>query len=217
MVELKPLNIKPQREIDSALRDDVRLLGDQLGNALRSQVSNEFFNTVERVRLAAKGARAGNQQDTQALQQVLAELPAESMLALTRAFTQFLALANIAEQHHQIRCTRQALRSGEPVDHSLHQGLTRLLESGIEPERLHKTVCNLAIELVLTAHPTEVTRRTLLQKYNRVASILGQRDRSDLTPEERLLLEEDLQREIISIWETDEIRRHHITPEEEAR
>jgi len=210
-------DLSPQEEIDSALRDDVRLLGDLLGTTLRSQVSSEFYDTVERIRLAAKGARAGSPDDSILLEQALAKLPAPTLLALARAFTQFLALANIAEQHHQVRCNRRALRAGEPLAHSVSEGINRLLESGIEPEKLYQSVCDLSIELVLTAHPTEVTRRTLLQKYNRIAETLGQRDRLDLTPEERVELVEALQREIVSIWETDEVRRHHISPVEEAR
>lgn len=217
MAEPNYLSPQPQDEIDSALRDDVRLLGDLLGETLRSQVSEEFFSTVERVRLASKGARAGSMADARKLEKTLAKLPAETILALARAFTQFLGLANIAEQHHQVRCNRRALRAGEPLDHSVHDGLVRLLESGIDADHLYSTVCNLQIELVLTAHPTEVTRRTLLQKYNRVAETLAQRDRLDLTPEERLELVEALRREIVAIWETDEVRRHQITPVQEAR
>ncbi len=206
-------------ELDAHLREDVRLLGDLLGEALRTQVAGDFYHTVEEVRQYAKGARAGNRRDAQALLDRLAALPAPQMLLLARAFTQFLNLANIAEQNHQVRCHRENLRRGGPFEPalSLDQALERLVNAGVGGDRLFETVCRLDIELVLTAHPTEVTRRTLLQKYNRIAEILSERDRADLTPTEVEELVDGLRREIIAIWETDEVRRHRITPVDEAR
>jgi len=206
----------PLDELDARLRDDVRLLGDLLGAALRSQVGEAFYQTAEQVRQFAKGARGGSVSDALALEQALSALSAEQMLALARAFTQFLNLANIAEQHHQVRCHREALRRGERTE-TVDYAIRDLIDSGITQDRLFDAVCNLEIELVLTAHPTEVSRRTLLQKYNRIADCLAQRDRRDLTPEEDVSLIETLGQEIIAIWETDEIRRLRITPVEEAR
>ncbi len=209
----------PLQDVDAPLRDDVRLLGALLGETLKSQVGKDFFDTVEEVRNLSKGARAGSTPDAEALVGKLAQLPADEMLPLARAFTQFLKLANIAEQHHQVRRNRDALRSGvsHPFGVSLDDVISKLTKKSITPEQIFDAACGLDIELVLTAHPTEVTRRTLLQKYNRIADILAERDRDDLIPSEEKKLAEDLRREIISIWETDEVRRHRITPEEEAR
>jgi phosphoenolpyruvate carboxylase len=159
----------PLQDVDAPLRDDVRLLGTLLGETLKSQVGEEFFDTVEEVRNFSKGARAGSTPDAEALVDKLAQLPADEMLPLARAFTQFLKLANIAEQHHQVRRNRDALRSGvsHPFGVSLDDVISNLTKKSITPEQIFDTACGLDIELVLTAHPTEVTRRTLLQKYNR--------------------------------------------------
>ena len=113
----------------------------------------------------------------------------DDALPVARAFAHFLHLANIAEQHHRVRgagartsATRRRRRSAGRA-RTASRGCSA---AGITPDRLHEAVCALQIELVLTAHPTEVARRTLVQKHNRIAAALAQRDRPDLTaPEQR--------------------------------
>src|SRR6185503_6266090 len=114
----------------------------------------------------------------------------------------FLNLANIAEQHHRIRRRREYQRAPDarPQRGSCMDSFASLRASGFSAERLHAAVCKLRIELVLTAHPTEIARRTLVQKYNRIAEALMTRDRSDLTLAERDELIAGLRREITSAW-----------------
>jgi phosphoenolpyruvate carboxylase len=201
------------------LRDDVRLLGELLGDTLRRHAGAGIFGTVERVRALAKSGRAGHDEDFRVLADELASMPLDDAVPVARAFAQFLHLANVAEQHHRIRRRRAYQRdpAAGAQEGSCEEGFARLIASGMSADRLHEAVCALQIELVLTAHPTEVARRTLVQKYNRIARTLAMRDRPDLTPPEREDLTARLQREIESAWATNEIRDRPPTPLDEVR
>ncbi len=202
-----------------ALRQDVRLLGDLLGETLRTHAGEALFDRVEHVRALAKRARAGNDRDFAELASVLGDLPVESAIPLARAFTHFLNLANVAEQHHRVRRRRAYLQDADaaPQRGSCADTFARLIAGGVSREQLHEAVCALRIELVLTAHPTEVSRRTLIHKYNRIAGLLAERDRRDLTAPEQDDLRTALRREIVSAWETDEVRLQRPTPLDEVR
>lgn len=202
----------------SALREDIRELGDLLGATLREQGGQALFDTVERVRGLAKAARAGEEAASKELERSLAQLPPEQVAPVARAFSQFLNLANIAEQHHRVRRSREWALEPEasPLFGSLAETIPRLAHK-IDPDQLYEAVCNLDINLVLTAHPTEIQRRTLLQKYNRIAALLDNRDRFGQTPTEKADTKLALKREITAAWHTDEIRRKRPTPQDEAR
>jgi phosphoenolpyruvate carboxylase len=201
------------------LRQDVRLLGDLLGDTLRTHAGEQLYERVEHVRALAKSARAGADGDFATLAASLRELPIEAALPLARAFTHFLNLANVAEQHHRIRRRRAYLRdpNAAPQRGSCVETFSRLIADGVPPERLYEGVCALDIELVLTAHPTEVSRRTLIHKYNRVAALLDAHDRPDATVPEREEVIAALRREIETAWETDEVRQKKPTPLDEVR
>ena len=203
---------------DAALREDIRELGDLLGATLREQGGRELYETVERVRSLAKAARAGDEAASQELERVLYQLPPDQVTPVARAFSQFLNLANIAEQHHRVRRSREWARTPEaaPVLGSLAETIPRLSRE-LDPETLYDTVCSLDINLVLTAHPTEVQRRTMLQKYNHIAELLDNRDRFGQTPDEVAETRRALKREITAAWHSDEVRRRRPTPQDEAR
>jgi phosphoenolpyruvate carboxylase len=200
---------------DERARDDVRLLGDLLGEVLRAQEGPALFELVEQVRALAKRGRSGSALDAEALRNLLAALPTDEALPLARAFAHFLALTNIAEQHHRVRRRRERRRVPGSVSPTA-QAFARFLEGGVTPELLHKTVSGLHVELVLTAHPTQAMRRTLLEKHRRIAALLQLRDRPDLLPEEHQQALQDLRREVLAIWQTDELRRRRPTPVDEA-
>ncbi|HXD20883.1 MAG TPA: phosphoenolpyruvate carboxylase [Vicinamibacterales bacterium] len=215
------------------LRDDVRLLGDLLGETLRAHGGEQLFETVERVRSLSKASRAGDARagaggdsasagadgPFRELASLLATLPVESATPLARAFAHFLNLANVAEQHHRIRRRRAYLAdpASRPQAGSCQETFERLVAAGIAPGELFEAVCTLRIELVLTAHPTEVSRRTLIHKYNRIAQLLAERDHVDLTVPEREAVTEALRREVVSAWETDEVRHDRPSPLDEVR
>jgi phosphoenolpyruvate carboxylase len=201
--------------VDERARDDVRLLGDLLGEVLRAQEGPALYELVEQVRALAKRGRSGSALDAEALRSLLATLPTEEALPLARAFAHFLALTNIAEQHHRVRRRRERRRAPGAVSPTA-QAFARFLEGGASADLLHKTVSALHVELVLTAHPTQAMRRTLLEKHRRIAALLQLRDRPDLLPEEHQQAMQDLRREVLAIWQTDELRRRRPTPVDEA-
>jgi phosphoenolpyruvate carboxylase len=200
------------------LRDDVHLLGELLGRVLQRHGGDGLFDRVERVRSLAKSA-SDNNDDFDRLADLLAGTDIESALPLARAFGHFLQLANIAEQHHRIRRRRDHARDPRrrPQRGSCDEAFARLIGEGVAPADLAGTVCEMRVELVLTAHPTEIARRTVVQQYNRIAALLAFRDRTDLTPQEREESLEALHREIATAWQTDEVRRTAVSPLDEVR
>ncbi|AHL76344.1 phosphoenolpyruvate carboxylase [Stutzerimonas stutzeri] len=203
-------------KIDARLRENVHLLGELLGNTIREQHGVAFLDKIERVRKGAKGARRGSAEGARLLQETLDGLADDELLPMTRAFNQFLNLANIAEQYHQVR----RRRPGEPAPSEigvLGGLLERLKGESFGQEFLARQVGRLEIELVLTAHPTEVSRRTLIQKYDAIAAQLAARDHTDLGTAELARIELRLQRLIAEAWHTEEIRRSRPTPVEEAK
>jgi phosphoenolpyruvate carboxylase len=200
------------------LHADVRLLGELLGATLREQEGDSLFETVERVRALAKDARAGRVAREE-LTRTLQGLSVPESLTVARAFAHFLGLANIAEQHHRIRRRRDYQRApGQgPQRGSLAESFPRLLAAGVSPAALREAVESLRVELVITAHPTEVVRRTVRRTQRRIAELLASRDRTDLTPGEREELTRALAAEVTTLWLTHEVRREAPTPFEEVK
>ncbi|WP_281647890.1 phosphoenolpyruvate carboxylase [Parendozoicomonas sp. Alg238-R29] len=198
----------------AVLRQNVHLMGKLLGNSIKGQLGDDFLEKIEQIRHLSKTARAGDQEAQQELLDFLHSLSDHELLPVTRAFTQFLNLANIAEQYHTV--SRHREKFGNTLD-SLDELFTRLLEQGVDAEAIHQHVENMEVELVLTAHPTEVTRRTVIQKFNGITRCLARLDRDDLLPRERIETENRLQQLVSQIWHTREIRDRRPTPEDESR
>ena len=200
------------------LRDDVRMLGEMLGQTLRDRGGPWLLETVERVRGLSKASHRSHERDLDELSELLGSLPVERAVPVARAFAHFLTLANIAEQHQRVRRRRDYQRDPQatPQPGSFDETLRRLLAVGTSPDALHDAVASLHIELVLTAHPTTIMRRTLAHKQRRIGDALLRQDRPDLTHEERIEIDQALRREIAGMWETDEIRPQRPTPVEEA-
>ena len=204
--------------IDAPLRDDVRLLGNLLGETLKQHHSDTLFEQVETIRSLAKRARDGNQKAEQELEQLLASLADEDTLPLTRAFTHFLNFANIAEQYHVVRQRRQLeIKANGRHPNPLHNLFERFKAGEISPDALYQQVSALKIELVLTAHPTEVSRRSLIQKYDQINDCLSDLDQRKLTPSEQRRTLEQLKQMVSAAWQTDEIRQHRPSPIDEAK
>jgi phosphoenolpyruvate carboxylase len=208
-----------KREDQIPLREDVRLLGSLLGKTLREQVDEAFYQRIEQIRSLSKSVRQNNDFEAEAnLHALIRSLSDEETLLLARAFGQFLNLANIAENYHTIRSHRNTTENALSEQlNEFEELLPSLLEKGIDKQTIIGTLTNMEIELVLTAHPTEVKRRTLIQKYGGVSDELAKRDRINLTPYEREEVRKHLETLITSIWQTDEIRRVRPTPVEEAK
>ncbi|UQI32224.1 phosphoenolpyruvate carboxylase [Pseudomonas bijieensis] len=201
-------------DIDARLREDVHLLGELLGNTIREQYGDTFLDKIEQIRKGAKADRRGSV-DAE-LSASLNQLSEDELLPVARAFNQFLNLANIAEQYQLIH--RREESQPQPFEaRVLPELLARLRAEGHGAEALARQLGRLEIELVLTAHPTEVARRTLIQKYDAIAAQLAAQDHRDLTSAERAQIHERLQRLIAEAWHTEEIRRTRPTPVDEAK
>ncbi len=200
-------------DIDLRLREDVHLLGELLGETIRQQHGEAFLQKIEDIRHSAKADRRGQ---GERLSSTLGDLAEEDLLPVARAFNQFLNLANIAEQYQLIR--RRDADQPEPFEaRVLPELLARLKAAGHGNDELARQLARLNIELVLTAHPTEVARRTLIQKYDAIAAQLAAQDHRDLVPGERQQVRERLRRLIAEAWHTEEIRRTRPTPVDEAK
>jgi phosphoenolpyruvate carboxylase len=212
---------KTSADPHKALRDDVRLLGEILGETLRRQEGQQLFERVERVRALAKRARHGaaDGDGFEALAAELRTMPVASALPIARSFAHFLNLANVAEQYHRVRRRRAYQRDprAKPQPASVEEALPRLLSSGVSADVLHRAATGLGIELVMTAHPTEIMRRSLQHKYGRIADALATLDHSDVTCLERETSIETMRREITAAWETEEVRRERPSPLDEVR
>lgn len=203
-------------KIDARLREDVHLLGELLGDTIRNQRGEAFVDKIELIRKGAKAGRKGSLAGEQQLRDTLASLADDELLPVARAFNQFLNLANIAEQYHRIR--RRRPDEAQPFENRvLDELLQRLKADGHQPDQLARQLGRLEIELVLTAHPTEVARRTLIQKYDAIAAQLAALDHSDLAAGEREQAQLKLRRLIAEAWHTEEIRRSRPSPVDEAK
>ncbi|WP_439851945.1 phosphoenolpyruvate carboxylase [Pseudomonas syringae] len=203
-------------DIDARLREDVHLLGELLGNTIREQRGAEFLDKIERIRKGAKAGRRGSAEGAEQLSSSVDSLGDDELLPVARAFNQFLNLANIAEQY-QLMHRRDDSQPLPFESRVLPELLDRLKAEGHTPDALARHLSKLQIELVLTAHPTEVARRTLIQKYDAIAAQLAALDHRDLNSAEREQTTARLQRLIAEAWHTEEIRRIRPTPVDEAK
>lgn len=203
-------------DLHESLRDNVRVLGDSLGRTIADDQGTAFVDKIETIRDFAKRGRQGDQQARRELIEYLRRLPDRDLLPVTRAFNQFLNLANIAEQHYRARFRRvEDYKPGsQPV---LGELLARAQKEGNSPRKLVETLAGMRVELVLTAHPTEVIRRTLIQKYDAIDECLASIESSLDYPEKAHRVHGRLEELISQAWHTDEIRHERPSPVDEAK
>jgi phosphoenolpyruvate carboxylase len=200
------------------LGQDIQLLGEVLGEVLRSHEGPTLYALVEQVRALSKSARGGDLQAHGQLLALIHSLSVDDMHRVARAFAHFLNLSNIAEQQHRVRRRRQYQAQGaSPQRGSIDDCFGRLIAAGVEPAAIAKSVCELRVELVLTAHPTEVRRRTVQQQHQALAWLLRSRDLLKLTPPELAKNRAELLRVVSACWATDDVRLRRPTPEDEVR
>ncbi|WP_375056861.1 phosphoenolpyruvate carboxylase [Zobellella sp. DQSA1] len=196
----------------AALRANVGLLGQLLGDTIKAHHGQAFLDKIETIRQLAKSARQGNQDDQQQLLSTLKNLSDDELLPVARAFSQFLNLANVAEQFHTI--SREYQHSAGPSP--LHQVFERLKGADIDDNRIKEAVAALDIELVLTAHPTEVTRRTFIHKHVQLNDCLAALE-LDLPEPEKAEILTRVEQLIAQAWHSNEIRSLRPTPVDEAK
>jgi phosphoenolpyruvate carboxylase len=203
-------------ESDQPLREDVSLLGRLVGDMLTDQLGQSFFSLLEQVRACAIARREGETERLVELSALLSDLPTTAALDLVRAFSSYFQLVNIAEQVHRIRRRRlhQAADAG-PQPGSIRDTLERLKAEGLSPDRLRASLRRLLLEPVFTAHPTEATRRTMLEKEQRIVRLLIERLDAGQTPQEERARRAQIRMHITAAWQTAEYSEVRPSVEQE--
>ena len=208
----------PLPDKDQPLRDDIRLLGRLLGDTVREQEGVATFERVEEIRrLALRFHRDDDPAARVEMTELLHGLSRERTNQVVRAFSYFSHLANIAEDQHHIRRARAHARAGAPPrEGRLAFSLQRALAAGIDARRLGKFFAGAQVRPVLTAHPTEVQRKSILDCQWKIARLLDERDRTELSPEEQAEHAEALRRAVLRLWQTRMLRRAKLSVMDEV-
>jgi phosphoenolpyruvate carboxylase len=183
-----------------------------LGTVLVEQEGADVFEAEERIRLLARDARGTG--DVGAVRKAVRTLSPRDQPKVLRAFALYFQLANIAEQHHRLRRRRQYAAEPRAPRESLAEAFERL--AAVDPDELRERASRLSLELVLTAHPTEATRRTILLAHVRIARLLAALDAAEIQPE-RERIEDALSEQITILWQTDEVRQGRPRVADEIR
>lgn len=202
------------------LRRDVKLLGQILGEILVSHGGTELLDKVEKIRIMCKTLRTQFDQDIYSeLKQEITNLSSPMRKQVIRAFSMYFHLINIAEQNHRIRRKRQYHLEDDTIvqPDSIESAILSLKENNISENMIQDVLNKLSLELVITAHPTEAAKRSILEIQQRIAVILKKLDLPLLTKRERQKLEESLFNEVTILWQTDELRHNKPTVLDEVR
>lgn len=205
---------------NNLLRRDIRFLGNILGEVLVHQGGNELLHIVEQIRELSKSLRANFVPELfNELKTKINSLEPDSRHQVIRAFAIYFQLVNIAEQNHRIRRKRDYERSaGNDVQPgSIEDVVGQLKKRNIPSSEVQEILEGISLELVMTAHPTEATRRAVLDIHQRIAKDVIELDNPSLTYREREKLREKLLNEVLTLWQTDELRDRKPTVLDEVR
>ena len=199
--------------MDIALRNDIRRLGTQLGAALVRQHGPQLLQRVEQVRTMARGLRR-DEESGAALAEVLDDFEVVEAIHLVRAFTVYFHLANTAEQVHRIEDLNA---DGFAGSHRFAETVDKLLELGIDRSEIVAATRSADLRPVFTAHPTEASRRSILDKLTEIAVLIERRCEAGCGPADQHRIDRRVDELIDAIWQTDELRRERPDPVDEAR
>ena len=207
---------RPQSDSAEPLRHDIRLLGRLLGEVIAECEGKRVFDTIETLRrTAVKFRREGNAADGKLLEQRVKRLEGSDPNSVARAFSYFLHLANIAEDRDQNRRQRaRALTGDAPARGSLRDAVQTLAGHGVSPARIRRLLAEACVMPVLTAHPTEVQRKSTLDVHREIAAALAQRDTPQL-PDELAELDAALLGRVATLWQTRMLRYTRLTVADE--
>lgn len=200
-------------EEDTRLRNDIRLLGRILGDTVRDQEGADVFDLVERIRQTSiRFHRDDDEPARRELELILDSMSISQTVRIIRAFSYFSHLANIAEDHNNIRQMRERSKAGgAPKPGTLALTLVHARAAGIGADRLREFFASAVVSPVLTAHPTEVRRKSTFNREIEIAALLDRRERMQLTPPEVVANDEALRRAVITLWQTNLLRRTRLT------
>ena len=221
---------KPVRKTDKDLPliEDIRLLGRILGDVIREQEGEAEFELIEQVRqLSVSFRRDADEAADKALKKLLKNLSSDQTVSVIRAFTYFSHLANLAEDRHHIRRRAVHERAGNTQEGSIEVALARLRWAGISSETVAQTLAKAYVSPVLTAHPTEVQRQSILTAERSIAQLLAEREdiqiraqlynsaKDALTPRELAHNEAQLRARVAQLWQTRLLRYSKLTVADE--
>lgn len=208
--------IRPQSHTAEPLRDDIRLLGRLLGEVIQACEGERVFDTIETLRrTAVRFRREGNKADGKLLEQRVKRLRGNDPNSVARAFSYFLHLSNIAEDRDQNRAQRDyALTNDTPARGSLREAVDLLEAQGVSTADIRRLLAEACVMPVLTAHPTEVQRKSTLDVHREIASALLQRE-GRLTAQEIADLDMTLLGRIATLWQTRMLRYTRLTVSDE--
>jgi phosphoenolpyruvate carboxylase len=199
-------------EEDARLRNDIRLLGRILGDTVRDQEGADVFELVERIRQTSiRFHRDEDRLARRELETMLDSMSIAETVRIVRAFSYFSHLANIAEDQNNIRQMRARGLAAPPRLSPLAQTLAHAREAGFGAADLRRFFKDALVSPVLTAHPTEVRRKSTMDREMEIAALLDRRERVQLTPEETEACDELLRREVLTLWQTNLQRRTKLT------
>ncbi len=217
-----------KRDSERPLVEDIRLLGRILGDVIRVQEGTEAYELVEQIRkLSVAFRRDADQEADKALKKLLKSLPGDRAVSVIRAFTYFSHLANLAEDRHHIRRRAIHERAGHTQEGSIDVALQRLRWAGITPRSISDMLATSYVSPVLTAHPTEVQRKSILDAERDIAHLLTERDaikaraaavnaaKDALTPKELAANELQMRARVMQLWQTRLLRFTKLTVADE--
>ena len=201
------------------LSTTIHLLGDILGQVISEQESQRAFELEELVRMDAKARRSGSEESGTRLAERVKRMTIDQARVIASAFTLYFDLVNLAEENYRVELLRQLEKERDPVPlkDSIAEAVAILKSHGVSPGQLQSLMKRLKIELVLTAHPTEAKRRTILSKMERIANILLYLDHPDLLPREVREFRDQLYAEITGCWLTERARSDRPGVTDEVR
>jgi phosphoenolpyruvate carboxylase len=205
-----------RRDAGLPLREDIRYLGRVLGDTIREQAGAKVFELVERIRQSAiRYRRDQDAQSLRTLERTIGALGQDDATNVVRAFSYFHHLANVAEDVHEDRMRRARHAERAPaLPGSLGFALARLREASVPPRRIRAFFEQARVEPVLTAHPTEVQRKSILDRQRAIQGFLAERERA-MGARFAAQLDADLRREVLILWKTNELRGEKPTVEDE--
>jgi len=199
-------------DADTRLRDDIRLLGRILGDTVRDQEGADVFDLVERIRQTSiRFHRDEDRLARRELEQILDSMSISETVRIVRAFSYFSHLANIAEDQNNIRQMRARSAAKGGGSGVLAETLAHAKAAGIGADALRSFFKTALVSPVLTAHPTEVRRKSTMDREMEVAALLDRRERVALTEDEAAASDEQLRREVLTLWQTNLLRRTKLT------
>ncbi|WEG14645.1 phosphoenolpyruvate carboxylase [Pullulanibacillus sp. KACC 23026] len=209
-----------EHDSSAPLRHDVNLLGHILGEVLVHHGGQELLDKVEKIRQMTKSLRTKHVDETyKELKEEIHNLKPPFRQQVIRAFSIYFHLVNIAEQNHRIRRRREYQLQEDSISQpgSIENAVAALKEKQVSGEVIQNVLDKLSLELIITAHPTEATKRTVLELHKRIADLLKQLDNPMLTKNEKKHLNESLTNEITALWQTDELRYRKPTVMDEVK